>query len=58
LRPGGIADVSILHDERGRFRLRDNEQTEVIAESLLRPAFACVATALRGRRDPAEAIAA
>lgn len=39
LKPGMIADVSVLHDDRGRFRLRDNENTEVIAERLLRPAF-------------------
>lgn len=39
LRPGMVADVSVLNDERGRFRLRDNEGTEVIAERLLRPAF-------------------
>jgi dihydroorotase len=36
---GRLADVSVLHDDRGRFRLRDNEKTEVIAERLLRPAF-------------------
>jgi dihydroorotase len=36
---GCTADVSVLHDERGRFRLSDNEKTEVIAERLLRPAF-------------------
>jgi dihydroorotase len=28
-----------LSDLRGRFRLHDNEQTEVIAERLLQPAF-------------------
>jgi dihydroorotase len=39
LQPGRIADISVLHDDRGRFRLRDNEKTEVIAERLLRPAF-------------------
>jgi dihydroorotase len=39
LRPGMVADVSILHDDRGRFVLRDNEDTEIIAERLLRPAF-------------------
>jgi dihydroorotase len=39
LKPGMIADVSVLHDDRGRFRLRDNEGTEVLAERLLRPAF-------------------
>jgi len=39
LRPGMVADVSVLSDERGRFILRDNEKTEVIAERLLRPVF-------------------
>ena len=39
LKPGMTADVSVLHDDRGRFRLRDNEQTEVKADRLLRPAF-------------------
>ena len=39
LKPGMVADISVLHDDRGRFRLRDNEQTEVIADRLLRPAF-------------------
>jgi dihydroorotase len=37
--PGRTADISVLHDDRGRFRLCDNEGTEVIAERLLRPAF-------------------
>jgi len=39
LRPGMTADVSVLHDDRGRFRLQDNEKTEVQADRLLRPAF-------------------
>jgi dihydroorotase len=39
LRPGMIADVSVLHDDRGRFRLQDNEKNEVQADRLLRPAF-------------------
>ncbi|WP_149535938.1 amidohydrolase/deacetylase family metallohydrolase [Siccirubricoccus phaeus] len=39
LRPGMVADVSVLSDERGRFRLEDNEGTVVVAERLLRPAF-------------------
>ncbi len=39
LQPGRIADVTVLSDLRGRFRLHDNEQTEVIAERLLQPAF-------------------
>jgi dihydroorotase len=39
LRPGAVADVSVLADERGRWALRDNEGTEVTAERLLRPLF-------------------
>lgn len=48
---GAIADVSVLDDERGRWKLRDNENTEVIAERLLRPAFCLRA----GRRIGADA---
>jgi dihydroorotase len=39
LRPGMMADVSVLSDNRGRFVLRDNEKTQVVAERLLQPAF-------------------
>ena len=39
LKPGMVADVSVLDDVRGRFKLQDNEKTEVIAERLLTPAF-------------------
>jgi dihydroorotase len=39
LAPGYPADVSVLWDDRGRFILRDNEDTKVVAERLLRPAF-------------------
>jgi dihydroorotase len=39
LKPGVVADVSVLDDLRGRFRLFDNEKTEVIAERLLQPSF-------------------
>ena len=45
LKVGYAADVSVLHDDRGRFLLRDNEDTKVVAERLLRPAFC-----LRGGR--------
>ena len=44
LKVGFDADVTVLHDERGRFLLRDNEDTKVVAEQLLRPAF-CLARA-------------
>ena len=36
---GRAADVSVLHDDRGRFLLRDNDNNQVVAERLLRPAF-------------------
>jgi dihydroorotase len=51
LRPGVVADVSVLDDERGPFTLRDNEGTRVTAERMLRPAFCLRA----GRRVEADA---
>jgi dihydroorotase len=39
LKPGGVADISVLHDERGRWTLRDNEGNTVRAERMLRPHF-------------------
>ncbi len=51
LKPGYAADVSVLHDERGRFILRDNEDNRVTAERLLRPAFCLRA----GKRYDADA---
>src|ERR1700693_292559 len=39
LRPGMDADVTVLTQMRGRYILRDNEKTEVGADSLLQPAF-------------------
>jgi len=51
LMPGRCADVSVLHDDRGRFILRDNESNEAIAERLLRPAFCLRA----GKRFDADA---
>jgi dihydroorotase len=51
LAPGAVADVSVLADERGRFRLSDNEGTRVTAERRLAPAFCLRA----GRRVDADA---
>jgi dihydroorotase len=51
LKPGMAADVSVLDDFRGRFKLHDNEKTMVIAERLLMPAFCLRA----GRRHEATA---
>ena len=42
LRPGNPADVSVLHDEAGRFPMTDNEQTTVMASRLLTPDFCMV----------------
>lgn len=39
LKVGMDADVSVLTEKQGRFILRDNENTEVIAERLLQPLF-------------------
>ena len=46
LRIGTAADVSVLADHRGRFRLADNEGTEVVADRLLQPAF-CLKDGIR-----------
>jgi dihydroorotase len=51
LRPGAVADVTVLDDLRGRFSLRDNGGTEVVAERVLTPAFCLRA----GRRVDADA---
>jgi dihydroorotase len=40
----------VRHDDRGRFLLRDNEGTEVVAERLLRPAF-CLRAGMRFDAD-------
>lgn len=51
LKPGAVADVSVLADDRGRFKLGDNEGTEVIADRMLTPLFCLRA----GRRHDAGA---
>ena len=48
---GRAADISVLHDDRGRFLLRDNDRNQVVAERLLRPAFSLRA----GQRFDADA---
>lgn len=47
---GNPADVSVLHDERGRWALRDNEGTQLVGERLLRPAF-CLRDGVRFDAD-------
>jgi dihydroorotase len=39
LKPGVVADVSVLADQRGKFLLVDNEKNQVVAERLLQPLF-------------------
>jgi dihydroorotase len=39
LRPGMDADVTVLTQKPGRYILRDNEKTEVVADSVLQPRF-------------------
>jgi dihydroorotase len=51
LRPGVDADVSVLHDDRGRWTLRDNEGTTLRTERMLRP-YLCLRA---GRRYDADA---
>src|SRR5262249_7017314 len=51
LKPGVAADVTVLADERGRFKLADNEGTTVTADRFLRPLFCLRA----GRRFDADA---
>jgi dihydroorotase len=46
LKVGMDADVSVLAEKPGRFILRDNEKTEVIAERLLQPVF-CLRAGVR-----------
>lgn len=36
---GKVADVTVLADERGRWILRDNENTELVCERMLSPEF-------------------
>ena len=52
LKAGMAADVTVLDDLRGRFKLVDNENTEVVAERLLQPAFCLRA----GERFDADAV--
>jgi dihydroorotase len=47
---GSPADVTVLHDERGRWALRDNEGTQLVGERLLRPAF-CLREGVRHEAD-------
>ena len=46
LQPGAEADITVLADERGRWVLKDNEGTQVVAQRLLEPLF-CLRAGVR-----------
>jgi dihydroorotase len=50
LGPGMEADISVLHDDRGRWVLRDNEGTERVTDRMLRPAW-CLRRGVRYDAD-------
>ena len=50
LKVGFEADISVLDDVRGRFVLKDNEDTEVVTERLVQPAF-CLRAGKRFEAD-------
>jgi dihydroorotase len=43
---GNPADISVLHDDRGSWLLRDNEGTQLLAQRVLRPDFCLLAGAI------------
>ena len=49
---GGIADISVLSDERGSWMLKDDEGTKVRANRLLQPLFCLRAGQLTHARAP------
>jgi dihydroorotase len=51
LKPGAVADVSVIHDERGEWTLSDNEKTRLKTSRMLRPYFCLRA----GKRFDADA---
>jgi len=50
LQPGLEADVTVLNDDRGRWGLKDNEGTQVMADRLLTPAY-CLRAGVRYDAD-------
>lgn len=52
LKPGAVADVSVLSDERGRWTLRDNEGTRVDTGRMLYPKFCLRAGVRHDARAP------
>jgi dihydroorotase len=51
LKAGAVADVSVIHDERGQWTLSDNEKTKLKTSRMLRPYFCLRA----GKRHDADA---
>jgi dihydroorotase len=39
LKVGGVADISVLEDRRGRWVLEDNEGTQAVTDRMLAPLF-------------------
>ena len=50
LKVGGVADISVLNDARGRWTLEDNEGTRLVTDRMLTPAF-CVRDGVRYDAD-------
>jgi dihydroorotase len=50
LKPGHPADITVLHDLRGRFALKDNEGTQLVGERALTPDF-CLREGVRFDAD-------
>ncbi len=50
MRPGMVADVSVLGDERGKWVLRDNSGEQVVTDRYLRPDF-CLRAGVRYDAD-------
>ena len=50
LKPGREADVTVLNDDRGRWVLKDNEGTPVVADRMLTPAY-CLRAGVRYDAD-------
>jgi dihydroorotase len=46
LKVGGVADISVLEDRRGRWVLEDNEGTQIVADRMLTPVL-CVRDGVR-----------
>ncbi|CAB3809326.1 amidohydrolase/deacetylase family metallohydrolase [Paraburkholderia fynbosensis] len=50
LKAGGVADITVLDDKRGRWVLEDNEGTQVVTERMLAPRF-CLRDGVRYDAD-------